>query len=245
MIRTLHLRLEEAAEVLQTSADKLLIAATEGRIRIYGMLAEFRMAELVRSDADPFADAPVEDPRAASRRRKRFFNYVPVPAWAACVLIKTGQCTVDVLTTPMPLNTFDGNSDGLRLGPKADEGVTIAWEDREDESAPDFKPATVFRDHLFMYLDDVMAIREGRLTPEPDSVHDTEPIVRRGAETRTKNTLLSIIAALAEECEIDVKERGAAVRIAGMTELTGASFSAETVKKYLDMIPDAVERRAK
>lgn len=62
---------------------------------------------------------------------------------------------------------------------------------------------------------------------------------------KAQNTLLCIIAALADEAEVDPLERGAAPKIAEMTELTGAAVGADTVKKYLDMIPNAIERRTK
>jgi len=68
---------------------------------------------------------------------------------------------------------------------------------------------------------------------------------RKGADTRSRDTLLSIINAMADQVGVDPTERGSAARIAEWTERAGTPVGDETVKKYLDMIPDAIERRSK
>lgn len=67
----------------------------------------------------------------------------------------------------------------------------------------------------------------------------------QGAETRARDTLLTIIAALADQAGIDPSERGAAARIAEWTEHFGAAVSDDTVRKILTLIPEAIERRSK
>lgn len=67
----------------------------------------------------------------------------------------------------------------------------------------------------------------------------------RGAETRSKDTLLVIIAALVDEAGIDLAGRGAAKQIADLTELLGAHVTDDTVRSVLKAIPEARERRAK
>lgn len=63
--------------------------------------------------------------------------------------------------------------------------------------------------------------------------------------TRPRNTLLTIINALCEYSNIDIKSRGAAAQIAKLTQELGADISEETILKYLKEIPDAVETRMK
>ena len=62
--------------------------------------------------------------------------------------------------------------------------------------------------------------------------------------TTERNTLLVIIAALCKGCKLDYEGRHAA-RIARMTDELGAPVSPETVRRHLDMIPNALESRGK
>jgi hypothetical protein len=63
--------------------------------------------------------------------------------------------------------------------------------------------------------------------------------------TRERKTLLKIIAALCECLKIVPTDREAAGKIARLTERVGARVSDETVRKYLDIIPEVVESRQK
>lgn len=68
---------------------------------------------------------------------------------------------------------------------------------------------------------------------------------RRGAETKSRDTLLTIIAALSEQAGIDPSGRGAAARIAEAVERIGATIGDDTVRAVLKEIPNAVDRRSK
>ncbi|WP_374264688.1 hypothetical protein [Zoogloea sp.] len=83
-------------------------------------------------------------------------------------------------------------------------------------------------------LDDVIGGLDLREAPQ-----------RRGAATRTRDTLLIIIAALAEKGGFDLLERGAASRIAESTECIGAPVGDDTIRAVLKEIPEAVTRRNK
>lgn len=72
-----------------------------------------------------------------------------------------------------------------------------------------------------------------------------EPPKPKAAETRARDTLLTIIATLADQAQIDLGERGAAGRIADWTQLIGAPVSDDTVRNILKLIPEAIERRGK
>lgn len=63
--------------------------------------------------------------------------------------------------------------------------------------------------------------------------------------TTEKNTLLTIIAALCEHSGIEIGDRGVPKRIANMTEVIGAPVDDETVRRWLKLVPDAVETRTK
>lgn len=63
--------------------------------------------------------------------------------------------------------------------------------------------------------------------------------------TRQRNTLLTIINALCEHSNIDIKSRGVAAQIARMTEGMGTPVSQQTISDLLKEIPDAVETRMK
>ncbi len=62
---------------------------------------------------------------------------------------------------------------------------------------------------------------------------------RASAATRVQRTLLSIITALLDQAHIDPLDRSAASKIADVTEYLGCKVDADTVRKYLRMLPDA------
>lgn len=67
---------------------------------------------------------------------------------------------------------------------------------------------------------------------------------KRPLSTRERNSLLCIIAALADEAKIDVRERGAATQIKALTETAGTPISDDTIRKFLAQIPDAIDLRS-
>ena len=67
----------------------------------------------------------------------------------------------------------------------------------------------------------------------------------RPLSTRSRRTLLTIIAALCNQAGINYKDRGAAKRISELTEEIGAAVSDETIRKIISEIDDAVEFRMK
>jgi hypothetical protein len=67
----------------------------------------------------------------------------------------------------------------------------------------------------------------------------------RPLSTRSRRTLLTIIAALCNEAGIKYKNRGAAKRISEFTEEIGAAVTDETIRKIIEDIEDAIETRTK
>lgn len=69
--------------------------------------------------------------------------------------------------------------------------------------------------------------------------------VDRPLPTRSRNTMLVVIAALCAKSGIDFQARGAASRIVEAVERLGATLTDDTIKKMLDEIPEAIEVRTK
>lgn len=81
-------------------------------------------------------------------------------------------------------------------------------------------------------------------TDDSSTKHDTneyKPLI-----TRERDTLLTIIAVLANYGKIDIKEHGkSAGFISGLTDEMGAHVSKRTIEEHLKKIPNALETRMK
>ncbi|MDC5854531.1 hypothetical protein [Vibrio europaeus] len=62
---------------------------------------------------------------------------------------------------------------------------------------------------------------------------------------RERNTLLALIGALCEEANIDLSIRGISTSVQEITELAGVPISNETIRKIVEQVDDAMERRRK
>ena len=70
---------------------------------------------------------------------------------------------------------------------------------------------------------------------------DSRPLL-----TTERNTLLTIIAALAKQAKIDIKEAGKSAQyISGLTDELGANVSKRAIEDHLKKIPGALEVRMK
>lgn len=65
------------------------------------------------------------------------------------------------------------------------------------------------------------------------------------ASAKHRRTLLTLIGALCEAADLDVKKRGVAQRLMEMTEQVGAPVDDETIRKILADIPEAIESRSR
>ena len=92
--------------------------------------------------------------------------------------------------------------------------------------------------------DSVLVVRTEALREFEQSVNGP-PNKDKPMTTTERNTWLTIIAALCDYSAIRYQERGAAPQIAAMTDEIGASVSDDTIRKVLEKIPDALERRKK
>lgn len=233
MIQTKFVRLEQAAEELGVDADALLIAAFEGRFRVYGLLNVTIDAEYGDFFEETEDGEPVWTPREFSNRR---FDYVLLTEENIGHLIRKGRVDVS----------------GSVLSDHDEKGRV--WRDGRSAREP-LQSLEVTQSDLFVRRQDLALSGE---TPSP--LEDSQsallldgplgnacPGVEGGAasssgETKKRDSLLVIIAALAEEAGIDI-ERGAAVSIKRAVHELGASMSEDTIRKVLKEIPEALERR--
>lgn len=72
-----------------------------------------------------------------------------------------------------------------------------------------------------------------------------QAMVGKNLGTTERRTLLTIIAILCRHAKIDYRERGAAATISRMAEEAGTPVSDDTVRRWLQEIPDAVESRTR
>lgn len=105
----------------------------------------------------------------------------------------------------------------------------------DDEHIADIKMTGIRGDNLKSLLEFV----------ESKKLHAVTKI-ETPVSTRERNTLITIIAALAKEAKIDVsKPSKAAESIADMTQRLGAPVAKRTIEEKLKLIDDALESRAK
>jgi hypothetical protein len=94
--------------------------------------------------------------------------------------------------------------------------------------------------------DSVLVVRTSALRDLEARVSKPDQRVEKPIERRERNTLLVIIAALAELPKIDVKKpSSAAVAIETQTALMGARVAARTIEDHLKRIPGVLEERNK
>ena len=89
-----------------------------------------------------------------------------------------------------------------------------------------------------------------RLKTRLSEAHETIDCFRRAdsekpLNTKERNGLLTVIAALCDYSAVKYNERGAAGQIGRMMEEIGAPLDDDTIRGYLKKIPDALETRKK
>jgi hypothetical protein len=94
--------------------------------------------------------------------------------------------------------------------------------------------------------DGVFVVRIGALTDFIQSVNEEQPITEKPLGTTERNTLLTIIAAMAKEAKLNIDPPGkAAGYIEGLTAQLGARVSKRAIEDHLKKIPDALGTRMK
>ncbi|MEK6244040.1 MAG: hypothetical protein AABM33_06010 [Pseudomonadota bacterium] len=93
--------------------------------------------------------------------------------------------------------------------------------------------------------DSVLVVRTDALREFEESINGAPTSAEKPLTTTERKTLLTIIAALCDNSAIKYQERGAAGKIAAMTEKIGAVVTDDTIRTALGKIPDALEARLK
>jgi len=225
MIETTYVRLEKAAEMLGTDRETLLLAAIEGRIKLYGLFGH--RIEAIGGDYDCAREPEQETLRVTTR----YVTYVAVETYEAIDLLKKG-CFKPTFFEVTPCYFDESEREQVEY-----------WDIySKDEDIPD-----VTVDHILMMRSDIEAIKANACLPEPNTV--PSPKTRKSAITKRNDTLHIIIAALAKQAQIDINGRDAVSRIEGCVKRLGASISpgttADVITKVLECIPESLERRKK
>ena len=82
MINTTYIHITRAAELLETDEHTLLIAATEGRMRLYGLLNQFRMA--IKEKQNGLQWETVEE-------QHKYIDFFPLEREACAQMLCTGH----------------------------------------------------------------------------------------------------------------------------------------------------------
>jgi len=93
--------------------------------------------------------------------------------------------------------------------------------------------------------DSVLVVRTAALREFEQSINGAQSVAEKPMTPNERNSLLTIIAALCDYSAIGHQERGAAGRIAKLTEEIGAVVSDDAVGRALKKIPGALESRMK
>jgi hypothetical protein len=93
--------------------------------------------------------------------------------------------------------------------------------------------------------DSVLVVRTSALHELEARLSEPDPKAEKPLQRRERDTLLVIIAALAELPRVDVKKpSSAAVAIESQTVRMGARVAARTIENHLKLIPEALEGRS-
>lgn len=123
--------------------------------------------------------------------------------------------------------------------------------ERAKLSLPDSSPTSRFgyspasRKAMRMSHYGIFVVRTEELKDFEESYLTSKKQQDNSLNKSSRNTLLTIIAALCDYAKIDFRERGAAAQIARLTEASATPVNEDTIGKYLKDIPDALETRMK
>jgi hypothetical protein len=101
-------------------------------------------------------------------------------------------------------------------------------------------------DVLFDAVNQLAQMPEKESLPSPPAVHIQQGDEGKPLGTRERDTLLTIIAALAKEAKLQIDQPGkTALYIEGLTNELGAPVSKRAIEDHLKKIPNALETRMK
>lgn len=181
MIETTYVKLGQAAAMLDTDTDTLLIAAAEGRIRMYWLLNTLMGAE--RGYWDDIEVHPDQGPAHGwipIERKLAHFIFVPLPRVNAADLLKDSITEWD----EDGALSDEGADSSYWVGANAEHGLEkldAAWKQITTQS-------------VFMSRADIEAIKSAHATPAPGTIKDAplpRPAPRDGKLIETIAALLA------------------------------------------------------
>lgn len=220
MIETTYIRLAQAAAMLDTDADTLLIAAAEGRIQLHWLLNSLMAARRgywdeidVHPDQGPaYGWVPVEHKFA-------HFMFVPLPKEDAAALLKGGATEWD--------------EDGVLSDPAADGTYWVACNEEKNFQILDQGWKSITKNAVFMSRADIEAIKAAHATPAPGTIKDAplpRPVPRDG---KLIETLAALLAAWPGGAIPSGKDLEKAAQSLGLT------LSDDTIRKALKAAQEA------
>jgi len=218
MIETTYVRLVQAAEMLSTDSDTLLIAAAEGRIRLYWLLNALMAAEYGAYEETGMP--PDEGPKhswATYGVEIRHFTFVPLSTSNAAALLKRQTAEWD---------------EYLLTIPEADGAYWIAANEKRGLKHTDADWKVITRDALFMASEDVHLA--ACVVPMPGSVKDAQIPASRPPRD---SSLIATIAALLAAWPGGVIPSGKDLE--GAAQSLGLAISDDTIRKALKAAREA------
>lgn len=193
MIETTYVKLEKAAEMLETDRDTLLLAAIEGRISLYAVFGHSVWAIGPDYTADDFymeqelfLESGLQD---QVKRSRVYVCHVMLERDETIQLLREGRCRP---------STFESQT----YFPEAYQDVIWAIDDDET-------PEVSIQDVLIKRVD-VENIKANSHLSEPDTVPAPRP-KRKGAETKVYNNQHRIIGGLLELITAGTDEHGKSI----------------------------------
>lgn len=156
MIETTYVRLAQAAEMLNTDADTVLLAAAEGRLKLYVLIPEWREAHLLLNDYDNW------EGRVTIGRTSLFVGFAPLHQSQAARMLIHGEANVRVFTDDRPLS----EKSIQELKGKYDRSEWLAyWAFAPD--GPEDTPPVAHRNAVYLKSETVNSIVKRGETPNP------------------------------------------------------------------------------
>ena len=219
MIETTYIRLEQAAAMLSTDADTMLIAAAEGRIRAFWLLNATVRAECGRFEET--GGGPDDPPEEWVRCDAgiRHFTFIPL-AWdeAAELLIST-----EIVAWARWLSKPDDERN--QWTPFGGAAVAENWLQESKRR--------VTRDYVYFERADIEAIKAAHATPAPGTIKNAplpRPVPRDG---KLIETLAALLAAWPGGAIPSGKDLEKAAQSLGLT------LSDDTIRKALKAAQEA------
>jgi len=224
MIETTYVRLAQAAEMLDTDADTLLIGAAEGRIRAFWLLNALVEAECGRyEEVDHEPDEP-PDMWVPCDSGMRHFMFIPLERDEAAELLKSPEIEARAVWLTKP---DDERNQWRPFG---------GWiEGCGGLSAPDLR---VTRDYVYFERVDVGAIRKGMIA-KADTYSITKPPAGGRSPVPRDGKLIETIAALLAAWPGGASAIPSGKDLEKAAQSVGLGTSDDTIRKALNAAQEA------